>query len=265
MGGKEPGLIMSHYDKNDSFAALPYDRKELKWKKTGDTYLMSKKADAETPVAFFSGGTLSHGKDKWILPGARKYDKNWPIKGYLLRGGPAFMLQASIEGEDYTYLCRSGAKPQLIWPKYYPGLRGPFITPRGMIWTRSSNLSTKDSGLYFLIVDEDGKGLPPYRLPDDVMGTGVDSNKIIPLRAAGNSVWFNAGGKYLLKVDASGAGKPERWRLPSIAERPIMIFGGSPGEEDYYKAVTPVGDGIIVAALDGVYFMDWAGNSKKIY
>lgn len=273
LGGKEPGLVMSRYNDGDYFAPLPYDGKGLEWKKIcsegpGCDHV-SKKLEEETPSAFFSGDTLSHGKDKWVLPGSEKPGKNRPVKGFLLRDRPAFLVEAEIKGGPFTYFCRSGAKPQLIWPGYRPGYRGPrLMTSHGALWTKTARLRGADSGLHFLILDEAGKGLPPFKLPDDVIaGTGVNINKIILLKAAGGSVWFNAGGKYLLKADAAGPGKAEMWRLPPIAERPIFILGlgGSPRDEDYYNAVTPVSGGIIVAALDGVYFMDWAGNLKKIY
>jgi hypothetical protein len=107
------------------------------------------------------------------------------------------------------------------------------------------------------VITPEGKALPQISAAAILRKAGIKDGRLDLLRAEGGSLWFNAGDKYLVKADASDTGRFRMWKLPATATSDKWYFRTG--------AVSPTKNGILIAAIAGVYFMDWDGNKKKIY
>jgi len=278
LGFNRPGL-MRHTSKGVYFADLPYGGAAINWGKRYE----GRSADAREnelllaglPSPSLRGSTLVYGKDHWQVPGNLEQTDPAPFPAFQLNGKASFFVPAEGKHGLFTYYCRSGAAAQAVWPGYarqplsYYHLRTTiWPTPGGAAWWRAEDRTT---GFHrepvFLIVNEEGKALPPVRFPGAMIkeaGTDQLSDAIL-LRASGDDLWFNLAGKYLARLSA---GKPDQyklWKFPELT--PVLQHHGCclSSYDNYALSVKPVGGGAMLAALDGVYFMDWNGNSKKLY
>lgn len=283
LGGGKPGLARYVSDDGDYFAGLPYDGKALAWEKKcssgPDCDYERKKAEEEAPKAILNGETLAYGRDRWHVPGAENNYKGAPFRGLPLKDGAVFFLPAKAKNGGFTYLCRTGSAPQPAWQGFpYDGIPLPhngakiWKTPGGAIWWRinASGSHAADrpgaAGLVFLIANEEGKALPPVNLSRAMLDRvgGMAEWNLVLLRASGETLWFNLNGEYLAKVSAADPDKFELWAFPKIrwTKEP---FTTGPGRTEYAKSVKAVSGGAMIAARDGVHFMDWEGRLKKLY
>ncbi|MCX5793855.1 MAG: hypothetical protein NTY45_16790 [Elusimicrobia bacterium] len=275
-GGREPVLIDFRPDEV-YYSPLPAGKKGLAWKKIGannaqaHAYLMNKYLGEGTAAEFRSDGkTLAHGRDRWTIPGA--LGTNVPVPGLRLAEGTSFLVPAKTKDGYVTYLCRPGAKAEAVWPGYFPPRLNVSITPDGTAWAKTgkSNIAVTDWAKVaspdfkeefldpvFYIITRNGKALPPVKAVDISKKTGVTDGRLYLLRAAAGSLWFNAGDKYLVKADAGDTRSFRLWKLPPTAARNAW--------QAREGAVSATFNGILIAAADGVYFMDWDGAQKKIY
>lgn len=109
-------------------------------------------------------------------------------------------------------------------------------------------------------MDDGGVALPPVLLPKELLSAaGADEWRAVLLRASGGMLWFNLGGEYLARFPAASPEKFKLWKFPPVTM--LKQYGRS----DYARGVRAAGDGAMLAAVDGVYLMDWEGNLKKLY
>ncbi len=275
-GGRNPGILYRMPD-GIFYSAMPSGTAGLEWKKIGATnaqahaYLMNKYLGEGAAAEFRSDGkTLAHGSNRWTIPGA--LGTNVPVPGLRLADGPAFLVPAKSSAGYTTYLCRPGAKAEAVWPGYFSPRVNVSITPDGTAWAKTgkSNIAAADWAKVasqdfkeefldpvFYIITRNGKALPPVKAGDIAKKTGVTDGRLYLLRAAAGSLWFNAGDKYLVKADAGNTRNFVLWELPhTAASNAWRVREG---------AVSATFNGILIAAADGVYFMDWDGAQKKIY
>lgn len=282
-GGREPCLIRHTYSEGEFFAAPPSDGQKIEWTKKRDwrqdCSSESKKQIKAWPVAQLKGETLIYGGQRWQVTGVQSNYDNKPFHGLSLKNGPVLLLPAKGKNGDFTYFCRTGAGPQKIWPGY--AHVGRFMRPAGYakmhttlggaVWWMAKLHPDEIPGqariwrAVSLIVNEEGQPLPPVTLPDALISrTGVDGLNLVLLRATGDTLWFNLDGKYMAKVSAGDPGKYELWKFPEATERKRYFSCGA-GSSDYARAVRAVSGGAMIAGLNGVYLMDWAGKTKKLY
>jgi len=283
LAGRKPGLARYVSGDGDYFAGLPYSGKALAWEKKcasgPDCDYERKKAEEETPKALLKGETLAYGRDRWHVPGAENNYKGAPFRGLPLKDGAVFFLPAKAKNGAFTYLCRTGSAPQPAWQGFpHDGMPLPhngakiWKTPGGAIWWRTNAHGNHAAdrpgaaGHVYLIANEEGKALPPVKLSRAMLDRvgGAEEWNLVLLRASGDALWFNLNGKYLAKVSAADPDRFELWALPKISEKKEHFSEGA-GSSGYAQAVKAVSGGVMIAALDGVHFMDWEGRRKKLY
>lgn len=282
-GGREACLIRHTYSEGEFFAAPSSDGQNIEWRKKRDRRQdcssESKKQKKAAPVARLKGETLIYGGERWQVTGAQNNYNNEPFHGLSLKSGTVFWVPAKGKNGYFTYFCRTGAGPQKAWPGYPhngthtspAGYAKIHTTLGGAVWWMSKLYPGEMPGqariwrAVSLIVNEEGQPLPPVMLSDALLSrTGADRLNLVLLRASGDTLWFNLDGKYMVKVSAGDPGKYELWKFPEATQRKKYFSCGG-GSSEYARAVRAVSGGAMIAGLDGVYFMDWAGKTKKLY
>ncbi|MDP2864781.1 MAG: hypothetical protein Q8O90_00885, partial [Elusimicrobiota bacterium] len=268
LGGKEPGVIERRED-GYYYAPLAPEKAGLNWKKIGsrkDGYLsfVGEKYRREGTAAVFrkDGKTLEYRSRTWTIPDA--VGTRIPVPGIELADGLNFIVPSETKDSEATYLCRPGGKAELIWPEYFRLTQNLSVTPDGAVWGVSRKTAqTAGSPMVSLlspvlyILTADGEALPGLSTFRVLERTGVTNGEINLLKAGSGHLWFNAGNRYMVRAGIRNSEDLKIWRLPDVPRR-----------RGYFArkgSVSPSPDGIFITAADGVYFMDWEGNKKKIY
>lgn len=263
LGGKEPGLLHQRSD-GDYFAALPPGKGGLKWKKISsldDGYLdfLGKKAYREGIVAVFrdDGKTLEYRGQRWTIPGPLR--NNVPAVGVELADGMNFIVPG-VKGDQYvSWLCSPDGKTRIIWRELFQTGRNLRVTPDGAVWGVKRDITAAPGGKNikymkqeFYVLTPEGKAFSGIG-PDGILPlVGYVDDALTPLRARDGWLWFSAADKYMVKVEAENPSNSKAWRLPK-------------GVKEKVNLVSPSKDGVFITGIDGVYFMDWDGVSRKIY
>jgi len=268
VGGKEPGIIDR---REDGYYHSPLRRGQggLDWKKIGSIksgYLsfVGEKYRREGTAAVFrkDGKTLEYRGRTWTIPDA--VGTRIPVPGIELADGLNFIVPSETKDSEATYLCRPGGKAELIWPEYFRLTLNLSVTPDGAVWgvsrktrqTAGSQMVSLISPVLYILT-ADGEALPGLSTFRVLERTGVTNGEIYLLKAGGGYLWYNTDDRYMVRVGIKNPEDLKIWRLPEVPRR-----------RGYFArdgSVSPSPDGIFIAAADGVYFMDWEGNKKKIY
>ncbi len=259
LGGKEPGILDRRNDEY-YYSPLPQGNDGLEWKKvaSGKVAYMSflgERYYREGAAASLrkDGETLEYRGRRWTVPGALL--GHAPVIGVELADGRNFIVPAKTRGGYTTYLCRPDGKVEAIWPDHFRLAQNLSVTSDGLVW----GMYRMTSEFYLLAFD--GTALSAVNTDRIRQKTGIVDigyGEITPLKMRDGYVWFNAGNKYLVKADAKNTGDMKIWKLPPQIPR-------KKGWPPIVGAVSAAPDGVFIAAADGVYFMDWDGNNKKIY
>lgn len=263
LGGKEPGVLHRRED-GYYFAALPPQKGGLEWKKVssiGEGYMsfLNKRYLKDGIAAVFrkDGETLEYRGKSWTVPGALVTVR--PVPGIELADGMNFIVPAKTKNGYATWLCPPGGKPEIIWPDFFGNIHNLSITSDGAAWGVKRSIATapgrkkiKFAEQEFNILTPEGRAFSGIKLDDIPLMAGYSDDALTPLRARDGWLWFSAGDKYLVKIAAGNQHDFKVWRLPEVVR-------------DRVNLVSAAAEGIFIAAADGVYFMDWAGASKKIY
>jgi len=268
LSGKRPGIIEHRVD---GFYYSPLSRVNsgLAWEKIGSLkggYLsfVGDKYRREGTAAVFrkDGKTMEYRGRTWTIPGA--VGTRIPVPGIELADGLNFIVPSETKDSEATYLCRPGGKAELIWPEYFRLTQNLSVTPDGAVWgvsrktrqTAGSQMVSLISPVLYILT-ADGEALPGLSTFRVLERTGVTNGVINLLKAGNGYLWFNADNRYLVRAGIKNSEDLKIWRLPEVPRRR--------GYFARYGSVSPSPDGIFITAADGVYFMDWEGNRKKIY
>lgn len=268
IGGNEPGIIDR---REDGYYHSPLRRGEsgLNWKKIGsikEGYLsfVGDKYRREGTAAVFrkDGKTLEYRGRTWTIPDA--VGTRIPVPGIELADGLNFIVPSETKDSEATYLCRPGGKAELIWPEYFRLTLNLSVTPDGAVWGISRKTAqTAGSKMVSLISPElyiltaDGEALSAVSTFRVLERTGVTNGEIALLKAGNGHLWFNTDNRYLVRAGIKDSEDMKIWRLPDVPRRR--------GRFARDGSVSPSPEGIFITAADGVYFMDWEGNKKKLY
>jgi len=184
---------------------------------------------------------------RWTVPGA--LHNGLPVPGVALADGLNFIVPARTADGYATYLCRPGGKTELMWPEYFRPALNMSLTPDGAVWGVS-----RATVPAFHILTSEGRALPgvPVGRIAGSAGMKASDEGVFLLRAAGGYLWFNAGDRYLVRAAVDDPANLKTWKFPKVVNNRVGV-------------VTAAIDGIFITAVDGVHFMDWSGNAKKIY
>jgi hypothetical protein len=261
LDGKEPGIIDRRED-GYYYASLPPNG-GFKWKKvsfTKDGYLsfLDERYYREGLAAALwkDGKTLEYHGKRWIIPGAMRPGRSIP--GIELADGLNFVVLAKTPDGYVSHLCRPNGKTEIIQPD------SCWHTPDGTVWgikrIKAASINPSKTASFrtaFYILRGDGSVFSTIRTDRISEKTGITDLAITPLRARNGYFWFNAGDKYLVKCGTKDSVDLTIWRLPKIPVKSGWLARES--------SVSATPDGIFIAAVNGVYFMDWDGKKKKIY
>lgn len=269
LGGKEPGLLERREEEN-YFAPLPPGKNGLDWTKVssgtkGYLSFLGEKYRRDGIAAVFNkdGKTLEYRGKRWTVPGAE--GRRLPEPGIELADGMNFFIPTETKNDRATWLCRPNGKVELIWPEYFRPTMNLKVAPDGTVWgkTETKKISKFRSALggyslmkqpapVFYILTADGRALSGIKTDQVVEKAGVAYGKIDLAHSAGDNLWFVSGSKYLVRTSLKDARDVKVWKLPAVIR-------------EWLDQVSPSADGVFITAADGVYFMDWNGNSKKLY
>lgn len=282
--GKVPGIIDRRKD-GFYYAQLPAGGEALKWENirkipgeaakrwitgTGakallDAFLRSKQAEAPgVAVLSADGRTVTAGGEKWTVPGA--LGPKSPLTGVKFGDGINYIVPAR-EGKDYaSYLCPPGKKARRLWQGYFRAGTNLWQAPDGTLWGYSRktrvvsavksftgvNTTEFDSPLLSILTRE-GKSLEAFTLDAVLRDLHSLEGDIALVREEKGELWFTIGNSHLVKIGINPHGPYTAWELPKSVR------------QKYWRTtLTATRDGILIAALDGVHFMDWEGRARKL-
>ncbi len=268
VGGEKPGIVVSHSG-GYFYALLQEGKKELKWEKLPAlktpeelrAFVVRKEAGA-AGLARFEGKTLVYKNKSWPVPGA--LGTKFPAEGLKLADGLNFIVPAKTG----TYLCRPDGKAKMLWPHYFRLGQNFYVTTEGTAWgTTISHSRITETGLtgrrsydfdepIFYILTRKGTELSGVQIRSALKKAGATDGTTSLLRAEGGTLWFNIEDRYLARVNAANTNEFALWKLPASAWR---------GKHALFSTnVSASSRGIFMAAVDGIYFMDWKGKLKKL-
>lgn len=282
--GKVPGIIERRKD-GFYYAQINPGDKPLKWENirkisgeaekrwitgTGaealvDAFRRARLAGAPgVAVLSADGKTVTADGGKWTVPGA--LGPKSPLIGTRLGDGVNYIVPAR-EGKDYAaYLCPPGKAARKLWQGYFRLGDNLWSAPDGTLWgyDRKSRVTTTVKNIYgaskkefdsprFKILTREGRPIEPFAL-DQILGELPATEGVIALvREAKGELWFTIGNAYLVKTGTNPHGPYSAWKLPESVR------------EKYWRStLLATRNGIMIAAIDGVYFMDWEGRPKKL-
>ncbi|HCC46871.1 MAG TPA: hypothetical protein DEQ38_01950 [Elusimicrobia bacterium] len=282
--GKVPGIVERRKD-GYYYAQLTPGDGPLKWENvknitgeaakrwitgTGaeallDAFLRSRLAEAPgVAVLAADGRTVTAGGGKWTVPGA--LGPKAPLIGLRLGDGMSYVVPAR-EGKGYAaYLCPPGKAARRLWGDYFRPGANLWAAPDGTLWGYSRKSSIvltvrKLSGAskkefdspQFNILTREGKSIESFRLDNVLRDLPEAEGDIALVREEKGELWFTIGNGYLVKTGANPNGPYSAWRFPESVR------------EKYWRStLLPTRNGILIAAMDGVHFMDWEGKAKRL-
>lgn len=282
--GKVPGIV-ERRKYGVYYAPLQTGTGPLEWKKVGsmhaeaakrwivgtgeeallDAFLRGKLAEAPgVAVLSTDDRTVTSGGGKWSVPGA--LGPKSPLIGVQLGDGMNYVVPAR-EGKDYAaYLCPPGKSARRLWRDYFRLGANLWAAPDGTLWgynKKSSIVLTvrKLSGVtkkefdspQFNILTREGKSIESFRLDNMLRDLPAAKGDIALVREEKGELWFTIGNAYLVKTGANPNGPYSAWKFPESVR------------EKYWRStLLATRNGILIAAMDGVHFMDWEGSSRKL-
>ncbi|MDD2804726.1 MAG: hypothetical protein PHV33_04170 [Elusimicrobiales bacterium] len=282
--GKVPGLVERRKD-GFYYTQLTAGSEPLKWENIGklrgeaakrwlagtgaeallDAFLRATLAGAPgVAVLSADGKTVTSGAGRWTVPGALGAQS--PLVGVRLGDGLNYVVPAR-EGKGYAaYLCAPGKAARRLWRDYFRVGANLWTAPDGTLWgySRKSNIVLTVRNVFgtskkefdspqFSILTREGRSIESFRLDNMLRDLPAADGDIALVREAKGELWFTIGNAYLVKTGENPQGPYSAWELP-VSVR----------EKYWRSAVLPTRNGILIAAMDGVHFMDWEGNSRKL-
>lgn len=281
--GKTPGIVERRKD-GAYYAPLRAGTGPLEWEKVGvtaetakrpragtgeeaqlDAFLLAKLAGAPgVGTLSRDGKTVTSGGEVWKVPGA--LGPKSPLIGVRLADGINYIVPAG-DGKDYaTYLCPPGKAARKIWRGYFRVGANLLQAPDGTLWgynrklrvdvtvktvfgTTKKELASPD----FSILTLDGRSIESFRLDQILKDLPGAQGEIALVREENGELWFTLGNAYLVKTGANPHGPYSYWKLPQSVE------------EKYWRSnLLATKNGLLIAAMDGVHFIDWEGRSRKL-
>jgi len=282
--GKTPGIVERRRD-GFYYAQLNPGDKPLKWENirkisgeaekrwiagTGaeallDAFLRARLAGAPgVAVISADGKTVTAGGGKWTVPGA--LGPKVPLIGLQLGDGVNYVVPAREGKGSASYLCPPGKAARRLWGDYFRPGTNLWAAPDGTLWGYNKRFGivltarklfgvTKkefDSPQLYILTRE-GKSIESFRLDSILRELPDVEGEIALAREENGSLWFTIGNAYLVKTGEKPNGPYSAWKLPESVR------------EKYWRStLLATRNGIMIAAMDGVYFMDWEGRSKKL-
>jgi hypothetical protein len=282
--GKAPGILERRKD-GFYYAQLVPGTEPLSWKNireltgeaekrwiagTGaeallDAFLRGKVAGAPG-VALLSadGRTVTAGGGKWTVPGA--LGPKSPLIGVKLGDGINYIVPAR-EGKDYAaYLCPTGKKARRLWQGYFRVGTNLWTAPDGTLWgyDKKSHITstvTSVSGISkaefdsprFSILTREGRSIESFTLDAILRDLHSLEGDIALVREEKGELWFTIGNAFLVKTGTNPHGPYSVWKLPESVR-----------EKYWRNTLLATRNGILIAAMDGVHFMDWEGRPRKL-
>jgi len=282
--GKVPAIVERRKD-GAYYAPLRADTGPLEWKKTGnmspaaekrwltgtgeearlDAFLRGMLAGAPgVAVVSTDGRTVTSAGEKWTVPGA--LGAKFPLVGVKRADGINYVVPAG-EGKNHAaYLCPPGKAARKLWQGYFRGGANLWSAPDGTLWgyNRMSRIVSTVSNIFgttkkeldspqFNILTRDGRSIESLGLDQILRDLPAVKGEIALVREKNEELWFTIGNAYLVKTGANPHGPYSYWKLPQSVQ------------EKYWRStVLPSRNGLLIAAMDGVHFMDWEGNSRKL-
>lgn len=176
---------------------------------------------------------------RWRLPGSTAAARQKQVLASWVGGKKMFLVPVRHGGGSALAVCVMDGVCSLEWKG---GARESYVlssNPDGSLWGR------RDQGSLHVVTAE-GKFLPPLRL--------ASARDARVLRASGSRVWVLSNSGYLSMLDA-GTGKPlEHWALSGKFDRRSELAPN-------FQAVE---EGVFFRAGHQLYFIDWAGASRRL-
>ncbi|OGR81788.1 MAG: hypothetical protein A2X32_09915 [Elusimicrobia bacterium GWC2_64_44] len=230
-----------------------------------DAFLRAKLAGAPgVAVVSADGRAVTSGGEKWTVPGA--LGAKFPLVGIKLADGMNYVVPAG-EGKDYAaYLCPPGKAARRLWQGYFRVGSNLWQAPDGTLWgynrksrvesTVKTIFGTTKNGLespQFNILTRDGRSIESFRLDQILRDLPGAKGEIALVRENNGEFWFTIGNAYLVKTGANPHGPYSYWKLPQSVE------------EKYWRSnLLADRNGLLIAAIDGIHFMDWEGKAKRL-
>lgn len=281
--GKVPAIIERRKD-GSYYAPLQPGTGPLEWKKIGMPAAAAKRwlaGSGEEALldAFFraslagapgvgtlsrDGRTVTSGGEKWTVPGA--LGPKSPLIGVKFNDGINYIVPAG-EGKDYAaYLCPPGKAARRLWQGYFRVGANLWPAQDGTLWGYNRKLrvevtvknifgttKTDLESPQFNILTRDGRSIESFRLDQILRDLPGAKGEIALVREENGELWFTLGNAYLVKTGTNPHGPYSYWKLPQSVE------------EKYWRSnLLATNNGLLIAALDGVHFMDWEGLSRKL-
>jgi len=282
--GKVAGIVERRKD-GAYYAPLRTGMGPLEWKKIGnmpaeaarrwlagtgeeallDAFLRGMLAGAPgVAVVSADGRTVTSGGEKWTVPGA--LGPKSPLVGVRLDDGVNYIVPAGDSKDYAAYLCPPGKAARKLWQGYFRVGSNLWQAPDGTLWGYNRKLrvdvavktifGTKKNDLespQFSILTRDGRSIESFRLDQILRDLPGAKGEIALVREENGALWFTLGNAYLVKTGTNPHGPYSYWKLPQSVQ------------EKYWRSTLAANrDGLLIAALDGVHFMDWEGRARKL-
>ncbi len=282
--GKVPGIIARRRE-GYYYALLTPGKEPLKWENidampgeaekrwasgTGVEARMGaflRRKISEAPgVAVLSADrrTVTAGGRKWTVPGALGFKT--PFMGVERADGFNYIVPAREGKKEVTYICPPGGKARKLWNGYFRLGADLWQAPDGTLWgyNRKARITSTVTGITgtsrkefdspsFNILTRDGRSIESFQLDAVLRELPQAEGDIALVREEKGELWFTIGNDYLVKTPPGGQTPYSVWKLP-VSVR----------EKFWRSALQPTRDGMIISAMDGVYFMDWEGRARKL-
>lgn len=284
--GKVPGVVDRRRD-GFYYARLTTGKEPLKWENvrgladnaatkrwlsgTGaeallEAFLRAKRAEAPgVAVLSADGRTVTSAGGRWTVPGA--LGQKSPLIGAPRADGINFIVPAREGADHATYLCAPGKKARRLWSDYFRFGMNLSAAPDGTLWgytnrkshvtltvATASGVSKKEfDSPRFNILTRDDRSIESFSLDNILRDLTEVEGDIALVREEEGELWFTIGNSFLVKTGASPNGPYSAWKLPDSVR-----------QKYWYSTVQATRNGVMVSALDGVYFMDWEGRTKKL-
>lgn len=283
--GKVPGIVERRKD-GAYYAPLRTGTGPLEWEKIGSMPAQAAKRwivgtgeeallnaflrgvlSGAPGVAVLStdGRTVASGGEKWTVPGA--LGPKSPLIGVKLGDGINYIVPAGDNKDYAAYLCPPGKAARRLWQGYFRSGSNLWSAPDGTLWgyNRRSRVESTVKTIFrttkkelespqFNILTRDGRSIESFGLDQILIDLPGANGEIALVREANGDLWFTVGNTYLVKTGTNPHRNPySSWKLPQSVQ------------EKYWRSnLLATRSGLLIAAMDGVHFMDWEGSSRKL-